>query len=173
MRKRLLLFMLFTVLSLPVCHAEETPLYWQIHREVSSYNAQNADWITQAILYSSSVYGVDPLLITAVMEQESGFHLESVSRAGAIGAMQLMPSTAEMIGVDPYNPLDNIIGGTIYLKNQLDRFSDRGEYAVSLALAAYNAGPQAVLDYDVYIPYAETRNYVSSIANIYERLLAA
>lgn len=176
MKKFILTVVSLLFLSMPMeCYAENNDFdatYGLIYQEVSQYNAADAAWITDAILYSASIYGVDPLLITAIMEQESGFNLASSSHAGAIGAMQLMPATADMIGVNPYNPLDNIIGGTIYLKNQLDKYAGRGEYAITLALAAYNAGPGAVDSYDVYIPYAETQNYVNSIAGIYNRLHA-
>lgn len=94
-------------------------------------------------MYVSVEYEVDPILITAVMEAESGFNFQSTSTAGAIGLMQLMPETAEMIGVNPYNPLENILGGTIYLRNQFNRSSGYGQYAVTDAVAAYNAGAQA------------------------------
>lgn len=150
----------------------EGDLYSLIYREVSAYNGnyQEADWISQAILYASDAYGVDPILVTAMMEQESHFRINAVSNAGAVGLMQLMPSTAAMIGVNPYNPLDNVIGGVIYLSNQLNRFADRGEYATTDAVAAYNAGPQAVLDYGGVPPYRESQNYVRSIYSIYNRL---
>lgn len=148
-------------------------LYNVIYSNVFDKNGDNvqADWITNAILYASSKYGVDPLLIAAVMENESGFYFQASSDAGAVGLMQLMPSTANMIGVNPYNPLDNIIGGTIYLKTQLDNFSSWGEYAVTDAVAAYNAGPNAVINYQGVPPYAETQNYVINVANTYNRLL--
>jgi soluble lytic murein transglycosylase-like protein len=156
--------------------AQAADVYSVIYNEVSSYNGnpQEVTWITQAILYASSTYGVDPLLITSVMEQESHFVIYGAqSGVGAIGLMQLMPDTAQAIGVDPYNPLDNILGGVIYLKNQLDNFSGWGQYAVTDAVAAYNAGPQAVKKYQGVPPYAETRNYVVCIANNYNRLLSA
>ena len=96
-----------------------------------------------------------------------------MSPVGAIGLMQLMPGTASSIGVDPYDPLGNILGGTIYLRNQLDNFAGWGEYAVTDAVAAYNAGPQAVYDYSGVPPYSETRNYVVSVADAYNNLLYA
>ena len=89
---------------------------------------------------------------------------------GAIGLMQLMPETAESIGVNPYNPLENIIGGTIYLKNQLNNFSGYGEYAVTDAVAAYNAGPNAVIKAGGVPNYSETRQYVVNVANNYNRI---
>ena len=82
------------------------------------YNQEQTDWITNAILYASSTYSLDPLLLTALLEQESHFNLNAMSGAGAIGIAQLMPGTASMIGVDPYNPLENILGGASYLRTQ-------------------------------------------------------
>lgn len=148
--------------------------YTVIYNDVAAYNGDydQSTWITQAILYSSSQYGVDPLLITAVMQCESGFNINAGSGAGAIGLMQLMPDTAYAIGVDPYNPLDNVVGGTIYLRNQLDNFSGWGDYAVTDAVAAYNAGPQAVKNYGGVPPYSETQNYVVNVSNAYNNLLA-
>jgi len=154
--------------------AEAADAYSVIYNDVSAWNgdAGQADWITSAILYASSQYGVDSLLVTAVMETESHFNLRAGSGVGAIGLMQLMPDTARAIGVDPYNPLDNVVGGVIYLKNQLDNFSGWGAYGVTDAVAAYNAGPQAVKKYQGVPPYSETRNYVVKVSNAYNRLLA-
>lgn len=172
--KKLCLICCFAILPLmPTSMASaQADTYSVIYQEISAHNGnyQEADWIAKAILYASDLYGVDPLLVTAVMEQESGFNLQAGSGAGAVGLMQLMPDTANMIGVNPYNPLDNIIGGVIYLKNQLDNFSGWGQYAVTDAIAAYNAGPQAVKNYGGVPPYNETRNYVISIADNYNRL---
>ena len=103
--------------------------------------------------------GVDPTLALAVANQESGFSNDVTSSAGAIGVFQLMPSTASDLGVDPYNVSQNILGGVTYLKQMLTKFG--GD--VSLALAAYNAGPGNVDKYNGIPPFSETQNYVSSI----------
>lgn len=147
-------------------------LYSVLYNHISQYNQDpaQADWIARAILYASSQYNVDPVLIAAIMENESSFSYQAISNVGAIGLMQLMPKTAEMIGVNPHDPLENVMGGTIYLKNQLDHFSSWGEYAVTDAVAAYNAGPGAVINYQGVPPYEETRNYIISVANSYNRL---
>lgn len=86
------------------CRGEAADLYSVIYSDASTYNGNEAqcDWITNAILYASASYNVDPLLITAVMETESNFYMEAGSPAGAIGLMQLMPATAAGIGVNPY-----------------------------------------------------------------------
>lgn len=143
-----------------------------VRLEVASVRgySEEADWIARAILYESSRQGVDPLLVTAMMEQESGFQLQAVSPAGAIGLMQLMPDTAAMLGVNPYQPLENIQGGVMYLKGNLDRFTPYGAWKTTYAVAAYNAGPQAVIEYGGVPPYTETVDYVKSIAAIYQRL---
>ena len=159
---------------MPSYEAEAADYYTVIANNVACYNgdAVQVDWIANAILYSCSVYQVDPFLVTAVMQTESQYNLGAVSPAGAIGLMQLMPDTAAMVGVDPYNPLDNVIGGTSYLNTQLNNFGSWGEYGVTYAVAAYNAGGNAVRQYGGVPPYPETQNYVYAVANAYNNLVA-
>ena len=117
------------------------------------------------IKQSGGKYGVDPYLIFLVMEQESHFNTRVVSPKGARGLMQLMPGTSARFGVRrPHDPAQNISGGTRYLKQLLDRFSNR----VDLVLASYNAGEGAVIKFGHKVPpYRETREYVKRISYRY------
>ena len=115
---------------------------------------------------NSAAWGVDPDLIRAVMANESGFNANATSSAGAQGLMQLMPETAASLGVtDAYNPEQNVWGGTRYLRSMLDRFGGN----VTKAVAAYNAGPNAVESHDGVPPYAETQAYVENVLNSYQQ----
>lgn len=104
-------------------------------------------------------WGLNPRIFRALIRQESGGRQNARSPAGAIGYTQLMPATAKGLGVDPYDPEQNLEGGAHYLRQQLDRFG--GDYRK--ALAAYNAGPGAVQKYGGIPPYRETQNYVRTI----------
>jgi len=109
---------------------------------------------------SAKQYGVDPVLLQGLIAQESGGQPRVVSKAGAIGLGQLMPATARGLGVtDPYNPEQNIKGTVKYLAQQLKTFGGDKQKA----LAAYNAGPNAVKKYGGIPPYKETQNYVKAI----------
>ena len=126
-----------------------------------------ANWI----VYYSSMYGVDPLLMTALFETESNFNQDDGSKAGAIGIGQIMPDTAVSLGVNPYDEMQNIQGACSYLSTAYQTFNGWPD-STSLALAAYNAGTQAVINYGGVPPYAETQNYVSKIRSRYYNLVA-
>ena len=132
------------------------------HTEYRELAASTGD--TGAMIQAASEkFGVDPRLLSAVAETESGGNQDAVSAAGAIGVMQLMPDTAAGLGVNPYDKQQNIEGGAKYIRQMLDTFG--GD--VQKAVAAYNAGPQAVRDYGGVPPYRETQNYVNKVMDIY------
>ena len=107
-------------------------------------------------------YGVSPMLLAAVARQESGYNATAVSGAGAQGLMQLMPGTAKGLGVtNSFDPAQAVDGAARMLRDLTNRFG-----RVDLALAAYNAGPGAVMRYDGVPPYAETKNYVRNVMSM-------
>ena len=108
---------------------------------------------------AASKHGVDAALVKAVVRAESGFNPAAVSPAGAQGLMQLMPSTAASLSVrNSFDPAENVDAGVRYLRQQMDKFGD-----VRLALAAYNAGPTAVVKYGGVPPFSETQNYINRV----------
>src|ERR1039457_6684088 len=104
-------------------------------------------------------YGLPRALVRSVMAAESGFQPLAVSPKGAIGLMQLMPGTAQVLGADPHDPAQNVDAGTRYLRDLLKKYN----YGLRHALAAYNAGPGAVDKYNGAPPYRETIDYISRI----------
>ena len=126
--------------------------------------------LTRAINRSSRLHNLHPALIRAVIKAESDFVPSAVSKAGAQGLMQLMPKTAQTLQVqDPFNPEENIRGGSQYLRYLLNQYNGR----LSLALAAYNAGETAVNRYQNLPPYRETRRYVKKVLRFYRQYLQA
>ena len=119
---------------------------------------------------ASLLYVLPEELIRAVMHVESNFNPHAVSRKGAVGLMQLMPSTATRMGVtDPFDPRQNVLGGVRLLRILANRF----EGDQTLTLAAYNAGEAAVLKYGGIPPFAETQRYVKRVLSHYARYRAA
>ncbi len=114
--------------------------------------------INEIIERESARHGVPSDLVRAVIQQESGGNPAAVSKAGAIGLMQLMPETAKALGVNPFDAEQNVDGGIRYLKDMAKQFDSLDE-----VLAAYNAGPRAVQRFGGVPPYRETQDYVKNI----------
>ncbi len=137
-------------------------------RKSSTLKPFNNSSFDKLILQHSRNHGVDPSLIKAVMKAESNFNPHAVSHKGAQGLMQLMPDTARLMRVgDPFDPDENIKGGTRYLKLLDETFLGN----LDLVLAAYNAGPQRVIDHRMNVPpIEETRNFIRRVKYYYQRL---
>jgi hypothetical protein len=117
----------------------------------------------EIIAAASEAQGVNPMLVRALIEVESKFRPTARSRKGAMGLMQLMPSTVREYNLrNPFEPKANIEAGIKHLKTLIDRFGS----SIELGLAAYNAGPGAVEKFNGVPPYRETRNYVSRILSL-------
>jgi hypothetical protein len=130
--------------------------------------------LAQRFLLLASYYRIDPALLMAVVTVESSWHPHAVSRVGAVGYGQLMPSTAARLGVDPLEPYENLDGTARYLRRLLNAYARRpADQRLRLAVTAYNAGPGAVARYHGVPPYAETRRYVANVLHwrsIYSQL---
>ena len=183
----LILFFVFFAMfsSAPMLAAAETKgpvydnqevnlLYSVIYHHVSQKSKLGpewSNWIAHSILFLSEKWGVHPFLATALMSHESSFRPDAVSPVGALGISQIMPGTAAAMGIDPYDPAQNLEGGIAYLAQQINAFANAGEWSVSYAIAAYNAGPNAIRQYGGIPPYSETINHLNQIAKIYQELI--
>jgi len=128
--------------------------------------AQNPQGLPGMVNATSGRYHLDPDLVNSVIHAESGFNAKAVSARGARGLMQLMPETASKLGVsDAFDPAANVDGGTRYLRALLEQYN----FDLIKALAAYNAGPQRVEQYDGVPPYYETQAYISRIVRDFNR----
>jgi len=117
------------------------------------------------IIQTASHHQIDPALIKAIIMAESGYNTKAVSKKGAKGLMQLMPGTAQSLGVeDIFNPHQNITGGVQYFKQMVNRFN--GD--VKLALAAYNAGSRNVRNYNGVPPFKATHSYIKKVFKYYQ-----
>ena len=145
------------------------PRFRKVHAESTSRRPRvSANDLEQAILRYSKEHRLHPALLRAVIKAESDFDPTAISKAGAVGLMQLMPETAVKLAVrNPYDPDENIGGGARHLRYLLDRF--HGDLA--LALAAYNAGEHRVDQYRTLPPIDETRHYVTKVLRFYRTFL--
>jgi len=125
------------------------------------------DRVSDVIEAAARVHNIDARLLAAIAHRESAMNENAVSRAGAVGVMQLMPRTAAMLGVNAWDTRDNIFGAAQYLRRLLDTF--HGD--LDLTLAAYNAGPGAVQKYGGVPPYRETQAYVKAVRAAYQNAL--
>ena len=114
---------------------------------------------------AAAKYGLPPNLVRSVMKAESGFQPRAVSPKGAVGLMQLMPGTAQSLGVNPYDPAQNVDAGTRYLRELLEKYHGLLRHA----LAAYNAGPEAVEKHGGVPPFAETLDYIRRVEREWKR----
>ena len=129
------------------------------------YVGESLTNLASTIAYYAKEHKVDPLIMTALFTQESGFNPTARSYCGATGIAQFMPETAAGMGVDPYDVTSSINGACEYISNMMSSFGD-----YSLALAGYNAGGGAVQQYGGIPPYPETVNYVNSITDMWAKL---
>ena len=131
-----------------------------------NYDKENEKRFTRLIDQVAREMSLDRNLVHAVVRVESAYDPYAVSRAGAVGLMQLMPETAKRYGVrDSRNPTQNVRAGVLHLRNLIQQFND-----VVLALAAYNAGEQAVIEYGYKVPpYPETQSYVRKVLAFYRK----
>jgi len=155
--------------SISLTNVPSDSRYQKIETESSRFHTTMSEQELEPVIRRhSSRQQIHPALIRAVIKAESDFDPRAVSRAGAIGLMQLMPQTAIRLDVrDMYNPDDNVGGGAKYLRQLLDRFHGN----LPLALAAYNAGENAVDRYQALPPFDETRQYVRKVLRYYRTFL--
>lgn len=134
---------------------------------IAQENPQDAPYIAQAIYDTSSMYGVDPLVMASIFYVESRYNNNAVSPAGALGIAQLMPGTASDLGVNPYDIYQNIEGGTRYFKELLDSQNPSDPYRYNLALSSYNAGPGNVNGYSPTYTY----DYIQTVTDTYNDIV--
>ena len=138
----------------------------QTEQRLPSVSGRKAEHLYHMfIIQTASHYQIDPALIKAIIMAESGYNTKATSKRGAKGLMQLMPGTAQSLGVeDIFNPHQNITGGIQYFKQMVNRFN--GD--VKLALAAYNAGSKNVRNYNGVPPFKATRIYIKKVFKYYQ-----
>ncbi len=126
--------------------------------------------LADATVLAAQRTGLPPEFLAATLLQESAFDPQAISSAGAVGIAQFMPSTADGIGIDPFDPFDAIDGAAELLSGYVRAYGDRYANPYATALAAYNAGPGAVAAYHGVPPYAETRDYINDIVDRWAKI---
>jgi len=170
MKKRMYIFLALLLLSTKISYSEEERSNFT--NKIKEYVIDNvgdfelANELYNYIKYYAKEYGVEEELVVSVIKVESNYDVVAVSPVGAIGLMQLMPKTAEYLGVEADYISENIKGGVKYLKECLSK--NGGD--IALALAAYNAGLGAVKKYSSIPPYRETQKYIEKVLKEYNKL---
>lgn len=132
---------------------------------ITNFSRKKEHSLHPIIVQVADSHEIDPALIKAIIMAESGYNPRAISKRGAMGLMQLMPATAEALGVeDSFNPVQNIKGGVKYFKQLVIQF----EGDVKLALAAYNAGSKKVREYQGIPPFKSTRSYIDKVFKYYQ-----
>lgn len=152
----------------PIIHANSTsPLFTNVSYTRHTFSGVNKARYTELIEDAAQRHQIDAKLLHAVIQTESAYNPSAISSAGAAGLMQLMPATAQRFGVmDRTDPDQNVDGGTRYLKHLMNMFGPR----LDLAIAAYNAGENAVIRHNNTIPpYRETQDYVRQVLALYKQ----
>lgn len=158
---RLLILLLFNLTF--IVYADDTLRSYYSQKII---NQEMANKLYYDVNRFSEEFKVDEKLITAIIQVESNFSHNAVSPKGAIGLMQLMPGTAELLNVNINDPTENLYGGIKYFSKLLEKNNND----ISLALAAYNAGMGNVSKYDSIPPFSETQNYIEKVLSIYQNL---
>ena len=149
--------------NVPTSSANDYRVYIK-ERNGRGYYPRSSDQYDDIIKEASHRHGVAFPLLKAIIKAESAFNPRAVSKKGALGLMQIMPKNIQLLKInDPFDPRENIMGGTRYFKELLNQFKGK----LSLSLAAYNAGPNAVVKYRNIPPYKETEEYVEKVLKYY------
>ena len=154
----------FSMFALPAYERLAGPIYGIADVEAYTRGTFSIDDTVQE---AADKHRVDPAVLKSIMRAESKFQTDAVSPRGAVGLMQLMPSTAEALGYDAADPEENIHAGAAYLSSLMTRYRGKPN-RMQLAIAAYNAGPGNVDRYRGIPPFRETRSYVKRVLSYYK-----
>lgn len=145
--------------------------YARLLRSINPHLPQaQSQSFARSVLANAKRTNLDPRLIMALVTVESAWRPSAISHVGARGLGQLMPGTAALLGVNAWDPSQNLRGASRYLRTLINRFAGRGTDTMRFAIGAYNAGPMAVEKYHGIPPYAETQNYVRKVLSMWHTL---